>query len=516
MNTVDIKFVIMALAKMPDDEYFLAVKNEAYRLGYTVTELKKLVKECRDQLKLQQKQEARGKRQDNPILSAGTPLLSAREYIERHQTYDGFTTIHHRAGDFFGWEHTHYRTVPSDEIRSRLYHFFDKAKTETADGFAPFNPNRAKVMDALDALAGETQLPAAILAPGWLDGRSSPDPANILPCLNGLLDVSERRLFEHTPAFFGLTALDFAYHPAAPAPCAWAQFLAEIWPDDLESIEALQEIFGLLLTTDTCHQKAFLMVGPKRSGKGTIARVLTALLGRDNVAGPTLNGLAGPFGLEPILDKPLAIVSDARLSGKIDQQVVVERLLAITGEDRLTVERKHRLAWTGRLPTRFLLLSNELPRLADVSGALASRFIVLTMTQSFYGKEDHGLTGRLLEELPGILNWALDGLARLRARGRLLQPASAQEAISELEDLASPLGAFLRDCCTLQSGCSVRCADLYAAWCEWCSTQGRDHPGTTQSFARDLRSALPRLKIVKPRSWDGKSIRYFEGIGLLL
>ena len=54
-------------------------------------------------------------------------------------------------------------------------------------------------------------------------------------------------------------------------------------------------------------------------------------------------------------------------------------------------------------------MTNELPRIEDASGALSSRFIVLTLTQSFYGREDHSLLDRFIPELPGILLWALNG-----------------------------------------------------------------------------------------------------------
>ena len=37
--------------------------------------------------------------------------------------------------------------------------------------------------------------------------------------------------------------------------------------------------FGYCLTGDTAQQKIFMIVGPRRSGKGTIARILRALVG---------------------------------------------------------------------------------------------------------------------------------------------------------------------------------------------------------------------------------------------
>jgi putative DNA primase/helicase len=61
---------------------------------------------------------------------------------------------------------------------------------------------------------------------------------------------------------------------------------------------------------------------------------------------------------------------------------------------------------------------------ADASGALASRFIVITLQRSFYGKEDLGLTERLLGELPGIFNWAIAGWQQLQERGYFQQGGS--------------------------------------------------------------------------------------------
>src|SRR5439155_10250876 len=174
-------------------------------------------------------------------------------------------------------------------------------------------------------------------------------------------------------------------------------------------------------------------IGPTRAGKGVIARVLKALVGRGNHAGPTLASLGTNFGLAPLIGKSLAIVSDARLgTGNVHQ--VVERLLSISGEDMLTIDIKFREAWTGTLPTRFLVISNELPRFGDASGAIAGRFIVLTMSRSWLGHEDTTLTDKLLEELPGIFGWALDGLAALAAKGRFTEPQSSSDAILTLQD----------------------------------------------------------------------------------
>jgi putative DNA primase/helicase len=241
--------------------------------------------------------------------------------------------------------------------------------------------------------------------------------------------------------------------------------------------------------------------------------VLTRLVGADNTVAPTLAGLGMNFGLAPLIGKHVAVISDARLGGHADQHAIAERLLSITGEDAITIDRKFMVAWTGRLQTRFIVLSNELPRFADASGALASRFVVLVLTNSFYGREDQRLTDKLLTELPGILTWAIGGWRRLTARGHFLQPRSALDAVQQLEDLGSPIGAFLRERCVIRAGVTVEINRLFEAWCEWCKTQGREHPGNAQSFGRDLRAAVPGLKITQPRDGEDR-LRLYQGIGL--
>jgi putative DNA primase/helicase len=424
------------------------------------------------------------------------------------------TPLRHYRGAFYEWDGCAWPETGEPMLRARVYAFLDQCQCRNAKGdLYPVKPNAQLVSSVLDALRAAAHLDASIAAPAWLDCANRPQAHEIVACANGLLHLPTLRLLQHTPTFFTHNALDFAYRPGATEPRLRLNFLHELWPNDGEAIAVLQEILGYCLTADTRQQKAFLLVGPKRSGKGTIARVLAKLVGTHNCVAPTLAGLGMNFGLAPLIGKRVAIISDARLSGRADQHAIAERLLSITGEDALTIDRKYAPAWTGQLQTRFLVISNELPRLADVSGALASRFILLLLTRSFYGKEDHDLTGKLLSELPGILNWAIAGWARLAGLGRFQQPASAKEAMEQLEDLSSPIGAFLRERCQIGAAFIVRATDLFDAWTEWCATQGREHAGTAQSFGRDLRAAVPGLTTAQ-QTEGGVRVRVYQGLGL--
>jgi putative DNA primase/helicase len=210
----------------------------------------------------------------------------------------------------------------------------------------------------------------------------------------------------------------------------------------------------------------------------------------------------------------LATISDARISGHTDTAAVAETLLSISGEDTQTVERKFLPYWTGKLVTRFLVLTNELPRITDASGALAKRFIVLTLKESFYGREDLALFDKLMPELPGILNWALEGRDRLYTRGYFVQPSSADELIQEFIDLGSPEATFLKHSTAVEPGKTVTQKDLFAAWKTWCEANGREHSGTAQSFGRNVRAVLPRIT-TRQLGPAGAQERHWEGLRLL-
>jgi putative DNA primase/helicase len=293
------------------------------------------------------------------------------------------------------------------------------------------------------------------------------------------------------------------------------QFLAEVWPDDDDAIATLQEIFGLCLTDETRFQKAFMLIGPKRSGKGTIGRVLRGLVGANNFVGPTLNGLTTQFGLQSFIGKKVAVFSDARLDARANASVIAERLLSITGEDAQDIDRKYLRAWSGILGTRIVVLSNELPAFKDESGALASRFVLLRIERSFYGNEDTRLTDRLLAERPGILNWALEGWDRLRDRGYFVQPESARQIVEDLATMSSNIQAFVEERCEVGAEFSVECGKLYFAWCAWNERNGVRQDLPINLFSGRLTTAVTTVRTFRPRdSGDPKRPRWFSGIKL--
>jgi putative DNA primase/helicase len=431
----------------------------------------------------------------------------ARDLVAaRYRDRNGPLELRHWRGGWWQWQGPRWVEVEQRAMSSAAYAFTERATYEktTKDGVTdePWAPNRRKIGDLLDALAAITHLPESVSMPSWLDGVDH--QGVIVSTANGLLDVGSRELLAHDPQFFNATSVPFGFEEEfALSPLRWQAFLRALWHNDSASINALAEWFGYVISGRLDLHKILMLVGPTRAGKGVIARTLGKLVGTENVAGPTLSSLSGDFGLAPLLGKSLAVVSDARLNGR-GAHVVVERLLSISGEDTLTVNRKYKDQWTGKLPARLMLCSNELPQLGDASMAVAGRFVPLLLTESWYGREDLHLEDDLEDELPGILGWALDGLQRLTAEGRFTRPPSAEETLRSLQDLASPTAAFVRERCVRGSEHEVRVDDLWKAWRSWAEDNGHQK-GNKQLLGRDLKAVLGgRLKVTQPGGGDNR------------
>jgi putative DNA primase/helicase len=442
------------------------------------------------------------------------PMGVARA-VQADLTENGDLTIYRWRGAWWEWHGSYWSETSDAEVRSRLYHITEKAIYATKEGSVPWAPNTSRITNLADALKAVVYLDDHIDAGSWLEGSKRRTPSGtVVACANCLLEIETRRQFPHNPLYFNLVAVPFDYDPDAPEPEQWLSFLDEQWKDDPEQTDVLQEWFGYVISGRTDLQKILGIFGATRSGKGTIGRVLSALVGEKNVAAPTLKGLGSNFGLQPLIGKSLALVSDVRLGNRADIETVVERLLSISGEDELNIDRKNREQWIGRLSARLVLMSNEEPAFRDASGAIAHRFLALKHKVSFLGREDPKLLDRLLAELPGIFNWALDGLDRLQQQGRFTDSTSSEQMVDRMKGAASPVAEFVDEMCVVKPDLWVQTDELWGVWQAW-AEDSRSNIGTKESFFRRLRGYLPEIEKAKRGGSRGMGQkRGYLGIGL--
>jgi putative DNA primase/helicase len=422
--------------------------------------------------------------------------------------HHGTSTLVYWNSQYLKWENGKYEMISSEEVRALITRSLNENFTAVT---IPVVSNVLNQVNALSMLNKNVPIPSWRESNSWkLDEVVA--ARNVIVHLPSYVSGLQSFSIPSTPALFTTNALDFDFDASKPDCPTWKEFLKSIWADDQASIDTLQEIFGYCLTPDTRQQKILMLIGVPRSGKGTICRVLKSLIGDGNVCAPTLASLQSTFGLSPLIGKSIAIIADARLSGRADQKAIVERLLAISGEDNLTIDRKHLSAVTMTLRTRLILLTNELPRLQDNSGAFTGRMLILKFEKSFAGREDPDLLEKLIREKAGILEWAILGWKRLHERGHFTQPESGLDTIDDLNDLSSPIGTFVRERCEIGPDHEICSDDLYSEWCTWCDKYGH-RKISKATFGRDLKTLYPSLKKSKPREGESR-ILYYVGIRL--
>jgi len=449
------------------------------------------------------------------VIDPKDQLGTATKFFEAE--FGDQSLVHHQ-GTWYRWSGKRYESISDDDIKARLWKWLATCWYSKKGGRAQYQPARNAVAGIMDALKAVGNQSSSVEMPCWLLDGAVSHPKSVIAFDNGLLDVEaylagSTGLLNHTPNWFSTNCLPHPFEPDARCD-RWIEFLKQVFDDDEERIKTLQQWFGYNLIADNRQHKLALLIGPPRSGKGTTMAILSAMLGTHNVASSSLASLGGRFGLEPLVGKLAALIDEGHLGKFTDTSLVLERLKAISGGSEQTVDRKGLPAVSSMaLKIRFTIAVNELPRLSDSSAAMRSRLLVIPYFNTYEGNEDFGLVDRLLTEIPGITNWALEGLRLLRLAGRFHNPQAGDKILRDFVYLSSPIQAFLDECCEVGAEKEVKRNDLRLEWSIWCSENGH-FEGSQSDFGRKLRAALPRIDDVHKRI-NGQRERWYVGVGLI-
>jgi putative DNA primase/helicase len=192
------------------------------------------------------------------------PADEAKSFLEETKQDDVYR-LRFRRDAFYYWTAGRYVETPLSEV---------EAEVTTALNRHFYNVRRGTVANVVAQIKAQSILYSQVKLPAWLGGNKGEwHPDEMIVAKNGLVHLPTLitggdYLCPATPQFFTYVALDHDYDHCAPAPEAWLSFLNDqLWRDDAQSVEALQEWCGYCLTADTRQQKMLLLVGPRRSGK---------------------------------------------------------------------------------------------------------------------------------------------------------------------------------------------------------------------------------------------------------
>jgi len=283
---------------------------------------------------------------------------------------------------------------------------------------------------------------------------------------NGLLDPITREFKEHTPDIFSIIRIPIEYDPEADCPL----FKKELKQKTSENLfKTTQEMFGYCYLPGQRFERAFLLHGPKRTMKSTTLYILGKMLGSDNVKAIPLQDLSDDrFAVAYLYGIPANICPE--LESKALKSTGT--FMAITGGDKIDKSQKHKDPISWYPSTKLIFSCNDIPATYNKNLAFYRRWLPMKFNKQTPKDEiDTKMKGKLLEELPGILNWALEGLERLLKEDDFTIKYTDEEIKDIYERHSDSISSFIFNNidCEHDEGTLTK-RETYAAYIEYCKT----------------------------------------------
>ncbi|PJB72851.1 MAG: hypothetical protein CO093_02055 [Alphaproteobacteria bacterium CG_4_9_14_3_um_filter_47_13] len=294
------------------------------------------------------------------------------------------------------------------------------------------------------------------------------DAVNVL---NGELhwNGAEWELQPHCREHYRTTQVPVAYDPQAGCQ-RFTQFLTEIFqnnPDGQDKALALLEMIGYTLVSHARFERFALLIGPGANGKSVVMEVVRALVGSESVAAVQPSQFGNKFQRAHLHLKLANLVTEIAEGGEIADA----ELKAITSGELTTAEHKNKnpfdfcpfcTCWFG---------ANHMPHTRDFSDALFRRALVIPFNRIFKGVDaDPHLKIKLLDELPGIMNLAMQAFGEVMKRGTFTEPQSCLAAKQEWRLEADQAAQFTDEKCVIKPEAAIGSGELYNEYRTLCKS----------------------------------------------
>ena len=331
-------------------------------------------------------------------------------------------------------------------------------------------------------LALAKSLQSVHLAAAELDA----DPWSV-GCQNAILDLMTGIGRAYTPSDFICQTLGCNLEPGATCP-TWDRFLTDIFPDR-DVLAFVHKAVGYSLSGSMKEQVFFFLYGHGSNGKSTFLSVITKLMGDYAArAGKALTAQndRGDYPLREaagIAGKRFVTGSETSEREKLNIAVLKD----ITGGERMRAANLYENAFEFQPTCKIWFAGNHKPSIADTSAGAWRRVRLIPFTRQFAPHErDRELEGKLLKELPGILNWASEGCA-LWMRDGLTPPPAIAKAVDDYRGDEDILADFIDEVTSPASGTNTSHRDLFTAYQQWTHENGIRFSLTSKLLAKRLR-----------------------------
>ena len=311
----------------------------------------------------------------------------------------------------------------------------------------------------------------------------------IINVRNGLYNVLEDTLTEHTPDYYSTVQLAVNYDRNADCPL-FKKYLGESMGGDEGQVKLIQEMLGYFLIPVNSAQKCFVIVGAAAAGKSVLLRVLNdVLLGRRNVSNVSWQALNERFKPAELFGKLANIFADLPTKN-IDDNGIFK---ALVGEDYLTVEKKNKNPFSFQSSARLLFSCNSIPmNYGDRSEGFYRRLIIIRFNRTVPPeKRDPELLEKFRMEADGIFQFALEGLRRLmNHRFRFSETEVNAAELQRYREESDSVLSFAKERCELGEGYTAGSTELFNAYKGYCEECGLK-PYSQKKFVQQITSACP-------------------------
>jgi len=289
---------------------------------------------------------------------------------------------------------------------------------------------------------------------------------DIVVVKNGVIDLNTRKLLPHSKEHKATVALPVTYDVGADCPRI-SKFVEEVVRPEDKLL--LWEIPAWCLTPYSGIQRLVILLGEGANGKTVYLEMLRRFLGRENCTAYSLQSLTtNRFAIAGLFGK-LANISPELPSTALRQ---VGPLKTLTGLDTVEAEKKFRDSFNFVNTAKMIFATNNPPEISEDTLAVWRRFVVIDFPFKFVGdRADKNLLAKLTTEaeLSGLLNKALNALARLKSKGDFSYKMSEEETRSRYLLASNPVAAFIEGQCEFDPWSTVTKKELHEAFMQFCA-----------------------------------------------
>lgn len=313
---------------------------------------------------------------------------------------------------------------------------------------------------------------------------------------NGVINLQTGEIEAGNPNDFITMQSPVIYNKTATCPL-WEKFIYEAFDEDLDVIHYVQKALGYSITGNNKEQIIFVGYGTGSNGKSTMLRILLQILGDYGHTAPRSTFQTNRFNdqtndIAQLPGKRFVSWSETRMSTSLDE----EKLKAMTGGENQRARFLHHEFFEFQPILKLWMFFNHKPIARDDSQGFWRRIRVIPFNHVFDGK-DKDIDVKLSAELPGILNWLIEGCIMWQHEGLNEIPEIIQEASNQYQEESDPLNTWMLECITVNEQGSERSSDLYKSYYEWAIREKLDkwEKLSLQAFGKRLTTKFEKRRV---------------------